>query len=63
MASKGKALLSIARLLGSIIFGYFLYYYWASLRTSDPEYYSIMAGLIGAGLMYFMLNQLKGGAD
>ncbi|MCL6088702.1 MAG: hypothetical protein M1530_00875 [Candidatus Marsarchaeota archaeon] len=64
MASgKARALVSIARLLVSLAFGYGIYYFWASWRASDPEYYPIAAGLIGAGMLYFMLTQLKGGGE
>jgi hypothetical protein len=64
MASgKARALVSIARLLISIAFGYGIYYFWAMWRTTDPQYYPIAAGLIGVGLLYFMLTQLKGGGD
>ncbi|VVB56920.1 Uncharacterised protein [uncultured archaeon] len=64
MASgKAKALISIARFLISVGFGYGVYYYWASLRMSDPTYYPIAAGVIGFVMLYFMLTQIKGGGD
>ena len=64
MASgKAKALVSIARFLIAVGFGYAIYYYWDTLRRSDPTYYSMAAGVLGFVLLYFMLTQIKGGGD
>jgi len=62
-SGKAKALISIARFLISVGFGYAIYYYWATLRRMDPEHYPIAAGVLGALMLYFMLTQIKGGGD
>ncbi len=64
MASgKAKALISIARFLISVGFGYAVYHYWSTLRLNDPAYYPIAAGILGFVMLYFMLTQIKGGGD
>ncbi len=71
MASKTKALLSIAKILISLGFGYAVYYYWASWRINTGKglmpgesiEWAYAAGIICAVIVYVMLGKINKGGD
>lgn len=72
MASdKTKALMSIAKVLISLGFGYGVYYFWASWRIATGKglmpgesiEWAYAAGIICAVLVYVLLGKINKSAD
>jgi hypothetical protein len=62
-STKMKALIGIGRFLVALVFGFGVYTLWLQNRRTDPQYFSILAGIITLVMAFVMLNTLKGGGD
>ncbi|MFH1306275.1 MAG: hypothetical protein ABIH83_01300 [Candidatus Micrarchaeota archaeon] len=60
-STKMKALLEIARIVAGIAAGYLVYWKWDEVRTGDPEYYAILAGIIVSVMFIVLLKKLNKG--
>ncbi|MDE1798717.1 MAG: hypothetical protein KGH63_04920 [Candidatus Micrarchaeota archaeon] len=62
-STKMRALVSIARFAVGAGVGFGIYYFWTSIRTYDPWYYGVGAGLVTFVMAWLLLEKLKGGGD
>lgn len=70
-SSKTKALLSIAKVLIALGFGYAVYYYWAAWRINTGKglmpgetiEWAYASGIICAVIVYVMLGKINKGGD
>lgn len=58
-----KALAAIARGVVALAVGYVVWWMWATNRPMDDWYFSIVAGIIVAVILYVMLLKMKASAD
>ena len=53
-----SALKELVRAIIAIIVGYLLYWFWATQRAMDPDYYKYGAGILAAVLVFVLLHFL-----